>query len=155
MFAHLTFYFYQFSEDDLIENKLGRISSKQENYFKKTANFLLLFFLIIGVLLSAGCYFLGLLSLLSSMAVLSFMCLIGIVLRKKYQTTTKDSALEIIEGQIQVYTSQINFSSSQNNSGIKINNRRFVADIKLFEPGSYYRLYITKRYFLLSWEKIK
>jgi hypothetical protein len=78
---------------------------------------------------------------------------IAVIIRQKHQITIKDSTVEIVEGPIKIYTSQINFSSSKNNSGIEIKNRRFVTDINLFEPGSSYRLYITKRYILLSWEK--
>jgi hypothetical protein len=151
----LTNYIYQFSEHDLKENKLGRISRGQEIHFKQTGKFLLLFFFLIGIILSAGLYFTGLCSFTFSISFLVILSCFGLIIRKKYQISIKDSTVEIVEGPIQLYTSQINFSSSKNNSGIEINNRRFVADNTLFESGSSYRLYITKRHFLLSWEKVE
>jgi hypothetical protein len=151
----LTNYIYQFSEHDLKENKLGRISHGQEYYFKQTGKFLLLFFFLIGIILSAGLYFTGLSSFTFSIPFLVILSCFGLIIRKKYQISIKDSTVEIVEGPIKIYTSQINFSSNKNNSGIEIKNRRFVTDINLFESGSSYRLYITKRYFLLSWEKVE
>jgi len=150
----LSNYIYQFSEHDLKENKLGRISCGQEIHFKKTGRFLLLFFFQIGLTMSSALYFTGLCSMLFSILFLFITSCIAVIIRQKHQITIKDSTIEIIEGPIQLYTSEINFSSSKNNSGIEINNRRFVADNTLFESGSSYRLYITKRYFLLSWEKV-
>jgi hypothetical protein len=149
----LTNYIYQFSEHDLKENKLGRISRGQEIHFKKTGRFLLLFFLLIGLAMSSTLYFTSLCSMLFSILFLFITSCIAVIIRQKHQITIKDSTVEIVEGPIKIYTSQINFSSSKNNSGIEINNRRFVADNTLFESGSSYRLYITKRHFLLSWEK--
>jgi hypothetical protein len=149
----LTNYIYQFSEHDLKENKLGRISRGQEIHFKKTGRFLLLFFLLIGLAMSSTLYFTSLCSMLFSILFLFITSCIAVIIRQKHQITIKDSTVEIVEGPIKIYTSQINFSSSKNNSGIEIKKRRFVTDINLFEPGSSYRLYITKRYILLSWEK--
>ena len=153
MYKLLTNYIYQFSEHDLKENKLGRISRGQEIHFKKTGRFLLLFFLLIGLAMSSTLYFTSLCSMLFSILFLFITSCIAVIIRQKHQITIKDSTVEIVEGPIKIYTSQINFSSSKNNSGIEIKKRRFVTDINLFEPGSSYRLYITKRYILLSWEK--
>jgi hypothetical protein len=150
----LTNYIYQFSEHDLKENKLGRISRGQEIHFKKTGGFLLLFFFLTGFTMSSALYFTGLCSMLFSILFLFITSCIAVIIRQKHQITIKDSTVEILEGPIQLYTSQINFSSSKNNSGIVINNRRFVADNTLFESGSSYRLYVAKRHFLLSWENM-
>jgi hypothetical protein len=154
MLSLLSSYIYQFSEHDLKENRLGRISRSQENHFKKTGNFLLLFFFLLGITMSSALYFTGLCSMLFSVLILFVASCIGVIIRQKHQITIKDSTVEVLEGPIKLYTSQINFSSSKNNSGIEINNRRFAADVSLFEAGSIYRLYIAKGHFLLSWVKV-
>ena len=145
---------YSFSEEDLYENKQGRISLKQHNYFNKIGFFMLIFFLLIGLTVGGSLYLCKLSSFLFSTLVLFLFLGIGFILIYNYRIN-KNSTIRILEGNVHFYTSQINFTSTKNVTGIVINNQKFAIDKNLFIEGEKYILYIVNQYFILSWEKVE